>query len=229
MIVWNGRIGHHYGYSSNQVDLGTILYPSEKDMHFITRQEVSGGINNFPLHQVLWSPVYSVMSNILSSGAGAPGDWDQSPGTYGRQSKAATQQRYRRREGDILNDLRDIIAQLNNRRPQTRYDVLFEATRLLGVLAEENASLRHLLSPTAGSGENSMDSPAPSAHTVPAYGLQESRPATYNSTLTNNTQISAIDEFMTTGSMPEVDELMRITEDMPRYNNTHSSNRYYQN
>lgn len=193
-------------------------------MHSIKRQEVLRGINNFPLHQVLWSPVYnSVMPNIFPSGAGAPGGEDQSPGNYGRPSKAVTQQRYRRREGDILNDLRDIIAQLNNRRPQTRYDILFEATRLLGVLAEENASLRHLLSPTAGSGENSMDSPAPSAHTVPA------RPATYNSTLTNNTQISAIDEFMTTGSMPEIDELMRITEDMPRYNNTHSSNRYYQN
>ncbi|KAI6029785.1 hypothetical protein BKA83DRAFT_4223132 [Pisolithus microcarpus] len=206
-------------------------------MHFIKRQEVSGWMNGLPSHQVFCSLVYnSVMSNALSSGAGAPGGWDQSQGNYGKHPKAAMQREYRKREGDVFNDLRDTIRQLNHRDPQTRHDILSEATRLLRVLGDENANLRQqlsLMSPTRGSVRSSMDPPdppAPSAHTVPAYGLQESRPATYNSTLTNSTQISAIDEFMTTGSMPEVDELMRITaEDMRRYNDTHSYHRYYQN
>ncbi|KAI6001474.1 hypothetical protein EDD15DRAFT_2232256 [Pisolithus albus] len=138
-------------------------------------------------------------------------------------SKFALQLEYRRKEGDVFNELRHTIRQLNDRDPQTRHDILSEATRLLRLLGEANASLKQRSSPPGGSVETSMDSPALSAHT-------ECRLTTSNSTLTNSTQISEIDEFMTTGGLPEVDKLMCImAEDMRRYNNTHSYHRYFQN
>ncbi|KAI6124395.1 hypothetical protein EDD16DRAFT_1703626 [Pisolithus croceorrhizus] len=177
------------------------------------------------------------MSYTSPPGAGAPGDWDQSQGIQGRHPKAVLQREYRRREGDGFGQLREIIKQLNDHDPQSRHDILFEASQLLRQLGDENANLRRQLStvsPMLGSVGNNMGSLAPSAHTVPAYGLQESRAATHSSTRTNNTQmphdysqIPALDAFMTPGMMPEIDEMMRATEDMPRSNNTHPYPQYY--
>ncbi|KAI5989527.1 hypothetical protein EDD15DRAFT_2198483 [Pisolithus albus] len=80
-------------------------------------------------------------------------------------SKFALQREYRRKEGDVFNELRHTIRQLNDRDPQTRHDILSEATRLLRMLGEENASLKQRSSPPGGSVETSMDSPALSGHT----------------------------------------------------------------
>ncbi|KAI6108628.1 hypothetical protein EDD16DRAFT_1898582 [Pisolithus croceorrhizus] len=177
------------------------------------------------------------MSYASPSGAGAPGDWDQSQGNQGRHPKAALQREYRKREGDVFDELRHIIKQLNDHDPQTRHDILSEASRLLRQLGDENANLRRQLSvasPMQGSVRNGMASSAPSAHTAPVYGLRESEAVTHSSTRTNNTQIPhgysqtpALDAFMTPGIMPEIDEMMRATEDMPRSNNTHPYPQYY--
>ncbi|KAI6116344.1 hypothetical protein F5141DRAFT_1062413 [Pisolithus sp. B1] len=116
------------------------------------------------------------MSYSCSLGAGAPCDWDQSQGNHGRHPKAVVQRKFRRREGEDFDELRDIIKQLNDHNPRTRRDILSEASRLLRHLGEENANLRQQLSEMSlmqGSGGNSMDLPAPPAHTAPAYGPRE--------------------------------------------------------
>ncbi|KAI6106878.1 hypothetical protein EV401DRAFT_1892340 [Pisolithus croceorrhizus] len=70
------------------------------------------------------------MSYSCSLGAGAPGDWDQSQGNHGRHPKAVVQRKFRRREGEDFDELRDIIKQLNDHNPRTRRDILSEGETL---------------------------------------------------------------------------------------------------
>ncbi|KAI6168296.1 hypothetical protein EDD17DRAFT_1749826 [Pisolithus thermaeus] len=148
-------------------------------------------------------------------------------GTGARRLKAVTQRELRKREGDDFSELQHTIKQLNGHAPRTRRDILSEASRLLRHLGEENANLRRQLSEMSamqGSGGNSMDLPAPPAHTAPAYGPDSTQvPHIFP-------QIPALDAFMTPGTMPGADKLMRVAaEETPHSNNTHSHIQHYQN
>ncbi|KAI6040871.1 hypothetical protein EDC04DRAFT_2602104 [Pisolithus marmoratus] len=182
------------------------------------------------------------MSFASSSNAGAPDDWDLYQGNHGRQPKATLQREYRKREGDVFNELRDIIKQFNDFEPATRHETLSEASRLLRQLGTENANLRRQLSampPTRGNGANNMGIPAaPPAHTDSTYGPRGGPwAANHGYAHTNNAQAPdtssqshALNFSMPPGSMPEIEELLRVVdEDIRRSNNTHPYHQYYRN
>lgn len=177
------------------------------------------------------------MSFASPPGAGPPEDWDQ--GNHGRQPKASLQREYRKREGDVFNELRDIIRELNNQEPATRHDILSEASRLMRQLATENMNLKQQLSgipPARGNGGNNVGLPGPpSAHAESAYGRQGGPwVASHGFAHNNNTQapgtssqIHAPNLMIPPGTMPEIDQLMRVVDEDIRANNIHLYPPYY--
>lgn len=141
-----------------------------------------------------------------------------------RQPKAIKQRVYRRREGDDFNELRDTVKQLDDYQPETRREILLEATRLLKKLRDENAALRRqvsMMSPTPGSGGNSFGSPGhPLPHDDP-HGLRGGTlAASQGFSRTNNNQAPGTSQshasnalLLSDSSMPEVDRLLRLLEE----------------
>lgn len=69
---------------------------------------------------------------------------EEPEGNDRRPSKAEMQRKYRQKEAAVFQNLQGIIRQLNNHDPQTRYDILSEASRLLRQLGMQRISDNNL-------------------------------------------------------------------------------------
>ncbi|KIM52448.1 hypothetical protein SCLCIDRAFT_554104 [Scleroderma citrinum Foug A] len=87
-----------------------------------------------------------------------------------QQPKAVSQRQYRGREGELFDELRTSIASLTNQEPDTRQEILTQASRLLMSLRSENARIRQQL---AGNVHHFGNRSSPSSHSSLSIHMPE--------------------------------------------------------